>query len=198
MPTGYTADVGDGKVTTLQDFALRCARAFGATIMMRDEPWDKPIPERFEPTAYHVEKLDTLRKQLSEFDAATPEERAVASAVENEELEARHAGYREKNEQTRERYVAMIAKVEGWRVPSELSELRGFMLDQLRRSIDFDCCAYETPKYFTGPAWAVAHREKLLKEIAYHEKAHAEEVERVAGRNRWIKALRDVLAEEGA
>lgn len=42
MPTGYTADIKDG--ITFRDFALRCARAFGATIMQRDE--DISIPPR--------------------------------------------------------------------------------------------------------------------------------------------------------
>lgn len=37
MPTGYTASVQEGKVTEFRDFAMECARAFGALVMMRDE-----------------------------------------------------------------------------------------------------------------------------------------------------------------
>ena len=45
MPTGYTADIQDGKITTLREYALSCARAFGALIMMRDDPHDAPIAD---------------------------------------------------------------------------------------------------------------------------------------------------------
>ena len=35
MPTGYTAAVCSGEITEIKDFALSCARAFGALITMR-------------------------------------------------------------------------------------------------------------------------------------------------------------------
>ena len=47
MPTGYTAPIKDG--ISFNDFMWGCARAFGALIMMRDDPPGTPIPERFEP-----------------------------------------------------------------------------------------------------------------------------------------------------
>jgi len=37
MPTGYTADLNDGKQVTFQEFTMKCARAFGALIEMRDD-----------------------------------------------------------------------------------------------------------------------------------------------------------------
>lgn len=48
MPTGYTADVQSGKVTDFAEYAMNCARAFGALVLMRDDPSDADIPERFE------------------------------------------------------------------------------------------------------------------------------------------------------
>lgn len=38
MPTGYTADVQTGKIKTLREFALTCARNFGIAILQREEP----------------------------------------------------------------------------------------------------------------------------------------------------------------
>jgi hypothetical protein len=49
MPTGYTAAVADGTITEFPDFAMQCARAFGTLVLMRDEPQDAAIPEKFEP-----------------------------------------------------------------------------------------------------------------------------------------------------
>ena len=38
MPTGYTADIVDGKPVTFQEFAMRCARAFAPEPELRDSP----------------------------------------------------------------------------------------------------------------------------------------------------------------
>ena len=45
MPTGYTAGILEGE--TFEQYALQCAKAFGALVMMRDEPSDAPIPDQF-------------------------------------------------------------------------------------------------------------------------------------------------------
>ncbi len=63
MPTGYTADIAKG--ITFQQYAWSCARAFGALVMMRDEPSDAPIPEAFTPSDYHVKALAEARAKLA-------------------------------------------------------------------------------------------------------------------------------------
>lgn len=60
MPTGYTYPVAEEKVDTLAEFALQCARAFGACVTMRDEPSNKPIPEEFKPSLHYQKKLDEM------------------------------------------------------------------------------------------------------------------------------------------
>ena len=40
MPTGYTTDIYNGKDVTFKDFALKCARAFGACIHQREDNID--------------------------------------------------------------------------------------------------------------------------------------------------------------
>lgn len=45
MPTGCTAKLHEDD-QSFRDFALTCARAFGATIAMREEPLDAPPSER--------------------------------------------------------------------------------------------------------------------------------------------------------
>ncbi len=56
MPTGYTAAVQNGTVTRFADFAMNCARAFGALVELRDE-MDAPIPDTFKPSTHHSESL---------------------------------------------------------------------------------------------------------------------------------------------
>jgi hypothetical protein len=195
MPTGYTHDVAEGKVTTLRDFALRCSRAFGATITMRDDPTDAPIPERFDPSDYHQQRIAEARAELARLDSATPAEIEAMAAAEKDETEVRYAGYREKDRRTRERYDAMQSAVLGWDVPAELHELRNFMLEQIARSREFDCHDWTTPPCLLGEKWAAGKRAKLHSDIAYHKREHAKEVERVEGRNRWLAALRSALPD---
>jgi hypothetical protein len=59
MPTGYTAKLME-EGQSFPEFAMRCARNFGALIMMRDESLDVPIPEQFEPSDYYRKKLSEL------------------------------------------------------------------------------------------------------------------------------------------
>lgn len=53
MPTGYTAYIKDGDITTGKDFLRLCLRNFGVAINMRDEPLSKPVPTQFEPDPYY-------------------------------------------------------------------------------------------------------------------------------------------------
>jgi hypothetical protein len=69
MPTGYTAAIKDG--ISFQQFAMACARAFGALVMMRDEPSSAPIPD-FQPSNFHVEHLELARAELARLQALTP------------------------------------------------------------------------------------------------------------------------------
>lgn len=108
MATGYTCDVSDGKITTLRDFALRCARAFGALITMRDEPFDAPIPEKFEPhTDYHDKAIREAREQLEKLSAMSPAQVAKAAKADADKITAAHAQSDASRQDTENRYKAL-------------------------------------------------------------------------------------------
>lgn len=200
MPTGYTAAVADGKITDLKDFALQCARGMGALIMMRDEPRDAPIPERFEPSEYNAKKLEETRTERQRlYDMSDADAEAAAQAEYREKVAAKERWLTERTEQ-RNRYNAMIAKVVQWqRAPEGLKE---FMLEQLHRGREFDCPDRDTywdePKLLTGAEWRAAKIERVQKDIAYHAEEDAKERTRTEGRNAWIAQLRAALAETEA
>lgn len=191
MPTGYTAAVADGKITTLRDFAMQCARGMGALITMRDEPFDAPIPDTLQPsTAYHDDKLTVLRAELRELEALPDEQ--VLDRMEAERQKA--IEYAERDRVKRERYEAMISQVMAW--TTEAEGIRDFMLQQLRESLKFDCGgSYEPPipEPMTATEWRSQRSAKLAKEIDYREGEIAREIARTAERNAWLKALRDSL-----
>lgn len=196
MPTGYTADIKDG--ITFNTFALNCARAFGACIMLRDEPagGDK-IPEQFEVSNYHAEHAEKMRGELVSFHALTPSQREQQAAKAWDDAETRRLMRLEEMRAQRKAYEGMLAQVDAWTPPTaEHVGLRDFMRKQIVESIDFDCdeTYYLTPTArLTGEQWAAKRLADLQRDITYHEQNHAEEVQRTDGRSAWVKALRASL-----
>lgn len=195
MPTGYTADIADGKITDLRAFALQCARGMGALIMMRDDPWDAPIPERFEPNDYNAKRLEEAKAERARLYAMTEDEASRAALAEFDEKTAAKAKWLADRTETRNRYNAMIAKVVQWEGSPE--GLKSFMLEQLHRGRDFDAPDndkyWNEPKEMTGADWRDAKLAEAEHDIQYHAAEHAKEVERAEGRNVWIAQLRAAL-----
>lgn len=198
MPTGYTADVADGKITDLRSFALQCARGMGALIMMRDEPWDAPIPERFEPSDFYAKHLQEAKAERQRIYNMTDAEADAAAAAEFDEKEAREAKWRADRAEQRARYQAMIDLVEPWqRAPEGLKE---FMLEQLRTGMEFDCPAegtfYDEPKRRSGSEWRAEKLERVGRDILRYAEEDAKERARTDARNAWIAQLRAALTPE--
>ncbi len=198
MPTGYTAGVADGTITELTPFALQLARGMGALVMMRDDRMDAPIPERFEPSAYNADRLAEAKVERDHLYAMTDAEAdAAAHAEYDEDCAARDRYFADKQAQ-RERYDAMIAKVQAWvGAPEGVKE---FGLEQLRSSRDWDCgeptTYWKEVVLLTGQEWRRRALEAVAKTIDYHAREDAAERERAEGRNAWIAQLRKSLAIE--
>lgn len=203
MPTGYTADVQDGKITEFSDFVWRCARGMGALINMRDEPWNAPIPERFEPeTSYHDRSIATAEARLTELRAMSP--LAVREAAQQAYAERTRGNddYAAEKDVKRARYEAMLAHVEAWEPPTQDHVgFKSFMAEQLRQSIDFDCSPggyYDPPKKLEPGEWHEAEVKKALRDIEYHTTERTKEIARTEGRNQWLAQLRSSLAKREA
>lgn len=197
MPTGYTAILSEKEDMTLKEFALLCARNFGALVMMRDEPLDAPIPEKFEVEPYYKESYDKAVKEYEDF-MALPDKQAWLEAeygkmVESETEAAKEASI--KKELLRRRYNAMLMKVMKWEAPTKEHEnLREFMIKQLHDSIEWDCSEYK-PHIPSKEEWCDIERHKAIfqRSVDMHRDSYEKAIERVASRNQWLKDLRDSL-----
>lgn len=192
MPTGYTAAIADG--ISFEKFVWTCARAFGALVMMRDEPSGAPIPERFEPSDYNAKEAAKSRAELARLQAMSIEQVQEAAEEAYSQALERHTKRAEEKTELRNKYNAMLAKAVQWKPPTKDHEgLKGLMVSQLRDSIDWDCSdKYDQPPVKQdATAWRNTQLAELRRSIAYHEKVQAEENERAESRNAWLKALRD-------
>lgn len=198
MPTGYTSTLHDGE-QTFPEFALACARNFGALILMRDSAADAKIPDEFPPeTSFYDKGLTTARALLEELETmpeSVAQERADAEYAEGV---AHVAAARAEAEAIRVRYEAMLIEAEAWEPPTaDHAGLKRFMIDQLNESIRFDCSTtYLTdPEPQTAQQWVAAQRERAMRDVERYTGERAKEIERAKGRTAWVQALRGSLPE---
>ncbi len=194
MPTGYTAGVADGKVTTLRDFANVCVRAF--LISCRDESLDAPLPMTVEAdTSYDDERLREVRAALLELSELSDDECAQRAATACAKRNASEAQSRAQAIATRDLYRAMRERVEAWQPPIELHPLREFMLSQLAIAEDFDCSFRERgPEVAqSGNDWRAERVKNLCEDIGYHETERAKKLMSAALTSRYLRVLRESL-----
>lgn len=196
MPSGYTADITD--TMPFRDFAMKCARAFGATIMMRDDPLDAPIT-RFEPSDYHKKNLDESKSNLAALELLSDDEAAEISKREYDKRQKDMAKAIADVAGKEVAYRRMLSLVRAWTPPTpDHVRMKEFMIEQINESIKVDCGTeyYEkaaAEPLMTGKEWKEHRLETLLRDVEYHAKNYREEVDRTNERNKWVDDLRRSL-----
>jgi len=197
MATGYTDTIKDG--ITFKQFVLKCARAFGACIEMRDESMEVPIPDKFEPSTYHLEALKKAEKELSEASNMSLEDAGEKALNEYNKRKNEYKESIRKNTVLEEKYNSMLKQVEKWIPPTaEHIGIKEFMTQQITSSIDFDCGDYYEKalrelKKSSGSEWKKQRIDSAVYDITYHTRELEKEKRRAEERTSWIKALRESL-----
>lgn len=195
MPTGYTAAIADG--ISFKEYAMSCARAFGALVTMRDEPADAEIPEEFKPSTYHLEKWQEAKENLRILENMTMVEAGMEARKAYRNAEEHRLKLLEEIKDLRIKYENMLAECKKYVAPTpDHVGLRYFMIAQIEESIMFDCSTsyYDKPTVLlSGEEWLSRQIEQAKKDIKYHEEEYEKECKRVSERNAWVKALRESL-----
>lgn len=193
MPTGYTAKLME-KGETFEEFVLGCARAFGALIMMRDDPSDAPIPERFEASTYYLQAIEKARAELARLVGMNSEERYDFGASQKTKELTLCAAYLQKEKDENARIEAMMEKVVKWEPPTkDHAGLKSFMIEQLTMSKNDlsyaemrlkEIIEKDRGKYFEEALSSVR------RDIEYYQVENQKEIERTGSRNKWLDDLR--------
>lgn len=196
MPTGYTDAIRNGKITEFKDYALSCARNFGALITMRNQPADAKIPDSFEVAEHYTERVSQAQANLDTFDHCSDELLRVRQESEYKNSCENTAKRLTEMRLGRSRYEDMLDKVENYEPPTEGHvNYKEFMIRQLEDSIDADCneeyC--KTPAMVDFDEWKTVKRKSLQDDLDYTKKSLVEEAQRVAGRSKWISDLKKSL-----
>lgn len=191
MPTGYTAAIKDG--ISFQQFTYDCARAFGALIMMRDEPSDAPIPDKFEPSNYHSKELLIAKEEKDRIESLSKDEREIESKKYNDEKMESWEKRKAEKEELGVKYKNMLAKAIQWQAPTPDHEgLKEFMIKQIKESIDWDCSMKHDlkPEILNAFAWYKMKIKKLDWKIKYHIENNESEIKRSEDRTKWVTDLK--------
>lgn len=192
MPTGYTHKLMESD-QSFREFALNCARAFGACVMLRDEPVEGDIPE-FKPSLRDLQKSEEAKAERHRLLEMTDDERIKFGQSKKDEEIDRAEKYLAKEIMENLRLSLMRDRVMAWKIPtSEHAGLREFMLDQIK--ISMHSLEYSEKRIRDAKAsFARDYYDRALAEatrdIEYHEKAQLEENERTFNRNRWVNELK--------
>lgn len=195
MPTSYTQKLYYGENQTFEDFAMRCARAFGACITMRDDKLDENIPEKFYPSDFHRNEIKEKHRTLDLLLNMTQKQKQNYGQEKiNEKINTNQMIIDENNIRNK-RFEDMIMKVKQWTPPTKNHErLKEFMLEQLQMSIDNNDYYEQNIEEWKQkkPMEVYEHMvQDITTDIKYHNEQYQEEIERVNSRNEWLQQLRD-------
>lgn len=196
MPTGYTYEIYDGKEVSGVDFIKRCARAFGAYVMVRDEPLDKEVPDHFEANSYGKEHLLKAHEELQKYYSMSLDEAQKEADKQFERMVVYNKEQIDMKKKLKARYQRVLDEVEMWNPPTEEHvNLKNYCIEQLKTSIDNDCdiSYYGGVKHQTGQEWLDDMIASCLRDIKYYSEEQANEDQRTKERNEWIRQLKDSL-----
>ena len=197
MPTGYTAGIIDGEITTFEQFATQCTRAFGATIHMRDNPMDSPYEPRT-PSDYHTNSIQSKRERLEEIESMSDEKIVEDFNTQLGEDLKYHQTKMEEDKRNLEKLNSMLESAKSWIPPTEDHQsFRNFMIEQIESTIKVD----GDPSYHTNKMVEIKkqmeeginpkeYREETIQEIksqiSYHETEYQKELVRCKDSNDWM------------
>ena len=193
MPTGYTADIPDG--ITFEQYAMNCARAFGALVTMRDEPSGAAIPEQFQPSTYDLEKVQKYTDELQLLNSMTLEQAEVRAESDYQEKLEHRQNSMDRSNRTLDAYEKMLEQAKMYKSPSpDHDEFAKFMIEQIETSIKFDARIFpKKVERLSSTLWLAKKIADAESSIKFHSAQHLEEVTRTNERNRWVKQLRESL-----
>ena len=201
--TGYTSFIVENKVSTAEDFLRLCLRNFGIMVAYRDDPLSTEIPDEIPLDDYHSKELAKSRRHLEELKARPDEEwRASIEKALAAEKESREKRDRKDAEVTA-RVDAIRKAVESWECSPDFGGIKKFALEQLGMTtpdstewsdgmISNLTGALSDPSEFEK--YKARHISGAEESIAYHEKMHAEALERHRSANEFLSRFKKEIA----
>lgn len=194
MPTSATMPLFNGTATSLNDFALKCARELG----MFAENVDNltPRPTEFNSKSSGNDEAAQLQQTIEAVKAWTKEE-ADQYAQEHYQtaLKQFEADVAEVDER-RKRYETMRLEVEAWEPPTgEHNALKRLMFERIEKDLRLECSPPVVPTCLSGEMYRRQRLAELMRYLDVVNKARDTQDTFNRKRTAWTQALRDSLPE---
>ena len=132
MPTGYTAYIEDGDITTGKEFLKLCTRAFGVAIDQKDDPLSVPTKTKFEPGQYYIDAYNGACDELKKAKSMSFNEAKLRLKTRHHKKVDDYKKCSEKYSDLRNKYLKVRREVEAWTPPTpEHDGLKKFALEQI-------------------------------------------------------------------
>lgn len=199
MPTGYTAGIENGTITTGKDFLKLCTRAFGIAFELKDEPLSVPTPIKFEPNTYYKKNLEEAIVNLEECRKMSFEDAKAKMIKHHQDMMEMYKSMAEKSVETNKKYSKIRSEVEAWNPPTmEHYSLKKFALEQIDMCVEkpeyIDMFLKKSNKELDDSDEAVEKFISELIESCYEDVKRAkeqweEELARTEKNNVWMEEL---------
>ena len=195
MPSAYTAMIEEDDGCTFEEFAWKCARAMGATILMRDEPLDTHIEdEKLADIGYYEKQLDERQNRLDCFLKLSEEELINRYDEYVKEISDSNQKRLERYKTLKNRYTEMKDKITKWSPPTTNHDgFKKFMLDQVDQS--WPQIYTQTIEAFED--WKRSTVSHLEHDISWSKLYKEEELVRQKERLQWVEDLRKSIPQPG-
>lgn len=204
MPTGLTHQIYYGTDMSLRSFALKCATHIGygyraSDYGSRELPLDKPPV--VEAEKYHLEQMKEAEENLEIWKDVKESPRKARRLFEKEIKKRRseNNSFKKSNGDVNERYIDMLEVVESWHPKNGFAKLKDLMVEQLKKSIEYDCLDDSCNPYVSElppmDKWIDSKIEFYQEEIEYHRTKYEEEIKYTNECNQWIADLYASLDE---
>ncbi|MBT6053396.1 MAG: hypothetical protein HOG49_41970 [Candidatus Scalindua sp.] len=194
MPTGYTHKIKDG--ISFKEFAMGCAKAFGACITLRDSA-EEAIPKTFEPSDFYLKRVEEDEKKLERYETMIDSEIAELADIEYDNNTKYYEDAIREAKELSAKCEKLRRQVNKWEPPSdEHIEMKNFMREQLKTTVQHDCDTlyYERELENLVKLDVVHWRKEAIADCKNDIKTgkieYQKEVDRVNSRNNWVKLLR--------
>jgi len=195
MPTGYTSFIEDGKVKTAKQFLHLCLRAFGVTMMIREDSlevkddYTEDLLKAFRgERSYHKKKINEAQKRMDAILALTDEELYQKYIKSTKDDIASYTKFKKEEEKDNTAYNRIAEDIKKWDCDPKFEEIKRFALNQINLSVHNSDYWEEKLQECKVPTREEFQKEKesylssMIKDVQWDINFHTEELEKVKAR----------------
>lgn len=133
--TGYTAGILDGSITSAKDYLLRCTRAFGIAIDLKDEPLSVPTPMNFVPDPIYTEQYERQLIRVHKIQKMNIEEMREEYHTSYSSNLRSAENFLDMMLEANAKFEPILTQVKAWNPPEAFSGIKKFAIDQIEQCL---------------------------------------------------------------